>query len=102
MEKGYKDGLNTGITKHCLEGYKLGLQKGSEVGSKVGSYRGFALVAIKHLSEEAERSTLSPKKQKCIKVLGKLLKSTEEFPSTNPHAKISGNFSTVNCLNVMK
>jgi len=89
VQKGYKDGLNTGITKHCKEGYKLGLQKGSEVGSKIGSYRGFALIALKHLNEEDIRSKLSPKKQKCIKVLGKLLKSTEEFPSTNPHASIS-------------
>ena len=92
MQKGYKDGLNTGITKHCNEGYKLGLQKGSEVGSKIGSYRGFALIALKHLNEEAILSKLSPKKQKCIKILGKLLKSTEEFPSTNPHATISGRF----------
>jgi len=89
VQKGYKDGLNTGITKHCNEGYKLGLQKGSEVGSKIGSYRGFALIALKHLNEEAILSKLSPKKQKCIKILGKLLKSTEEFPSTNPHATIS-------------
>ena len=92
MQKGYKDGLNTGITKHCNEGYKLGLQKGSEVGSKIGSYRGFALFALKHLNEEALVSKLSPKKQKCIKVLGKLLKGTEEFPSTNPHATITGKF----------
>ena len=92
VQKGYKDGLNTGITKHCNEGYKLGLQKGSEVGSKIGSYRGFALIALKHLNEEAILSKLSPKKQKCIKILGKLLKSTEEFPSTNPHATISGRF----------
>ena len=95
MQKGYKDGLNTGITKHCNEGYKLGLQKGSEVGSKIGSYRGFALFALKHLNEEAIVSKLSPKKQKCIKVLGKLLKSTEEFPSTNPHATIAGKFCYV-------
>ena len=80
----------TGITKHCHEGYKLGLQKGSEIGCTVGSYRGFALIAIKHLNNESEKYPLSIKKQKCLKVLRKLLKSTEEIPSTNPHATVSG------------
>ena len=92
VKKGYTDGIDAGITKHCQEGYKLGLQKGSEIGSKVGSYRGFALVAIKLLNEEGKQAPLSAKKQKCVKVLGKLLKSTEEIPSTNPHAPISGLF----------
>ena len=99
VKKGYTDGIDAGITKHCQEGYKLGLQKGSEIGSKVGSYRGFALVAIKLLNEEAKQAPLSAKKQKCLKVLGKLLKSTEEIPSTNPHAPISGLFSIFNLLN---
>ena len=91
MKQGYRDGLVTGITKHCHEGYKLGLQKGSEIGCKLGLYRGFALIAIKHLNREAETSPLSTKKQKCVKVLRKLLKSTEEIPSNNPHTTVSGN-----------
>ena len=82
--QGYSDGLISGSIKHCQEGYKLGLQKGFEIGSEVGNYRGFAIVSLKQISTQGPITKLSSKQQRCIKVLEKLLKSTEEFPSTNP------------------
>ena len=90
VKQGYNDGLSSGLAKQCQEGFKLGLQKGSEIGSEVGYYRGFALVSLKHLKLEGSKSPLSTKQKKCVKVLEKLLTSTEEFPSTNPRHTTSG------------
>ena len=62
----------------------LGIQKGFEIGSEVGQYRGFALVWLQYLTSKGTKSPLSTKQEKCIKVLEKLLKSTEEILPTNP------------------
>lgn len=85
VKQGYNDGLVSGVIKQCQEGHKLGLQKGCEIGSEVGYYRGFSLVSLKYLKKKESKSPLSAKQQKCIKVLDKLLKLTEDIPSTNPH-----------------
>lgn len=85
--QGYSDGLITGHAKQCREGHVLGLKKGFELGSEIGEYRGFALVSLKYLTTEDRANELSPKQKKCVKVLEKIIKSTEEVPSTNIHPK---------------
>ena len=92
VKQGYNDGLISGVIKQCQEGHKLGLQKGYEIGSEVGYYRGFSLVSLKYLNSQESKSRLSAKQKKCIKVLDKLLKLTEEIPSTNPHPKGTGKY----------
>lgn len=83
--QGYSDGLITGYAKQCREGHVLGLKKGFELGSEIGEYRGFALVSLKYLTTEDRANELTPKQKKCVKVLEKIIKSTEEVPSTNLH-----------------
>ena len=83
--QGYSDGLITGHAKQCREGHVLGLKKGFELGSEIGEYRGFALVSLKYLTTEDRANELTPKQKKCVKVLEKVIKSTEEVPSTNLH-----------------
>ena len=83
--QGYSDGLITGYVKQCREGHVLGLKKGFELGSEIGEYRGFALVSLKYLTTEDRANELTPKQKKCVKVLEKIIKSTEEVPSTNLH-----------------
>jgi len=83
--QGYSDGLITGHAKQCREGHVLGLKKGFELGSEIGEYRGFALVSLKYLTTEDRANELTPKQKKCVKVLEKIIKSTEEVPSTNLH-----------------
>lgn len=85
--QGYSDGLITGHAKQCREGHVLGIKKGFELGSEIGEYRGFALVSLKYLTTEDRANELSPKQKKCVKVLEKIIKSTEEVPSTNIHPK---------------
>lgn len=86
-QRGFIDGRISGLIKQGQEGYSLGTQKGFEIGSEVGQCRGFALVWLQHLKNletTASDSSSNHKYGRCIKVLQKLLKSTDEVPSTNP------------------
>lgn len=85
VKQGYNDGLVSGVIKQCQEGHKLGIEKGFEIGSEVGYYRGFSLASLKYLNSKEPKSRLSAKQLKAIKVLEKLLKLSEEIPTTNPH-----------------
>lgn len=86
VERGYSDGHISGLIKQSQEGYMLGIQKGFEIGSEVGQYRGFSLTWLEYLKSKSAKSPLSTKEQKSVKVLEKLLKTTEEISSSNPHA----------------
>ena len=90
-QRGFIDGRISGLIKQVQDGYSLGTQKGFEIGSEVGQCRGFALVWLQHLKnleKTASDSSSNHKYARCIKVLQKLLKSTDEVPLTNPRADI--------------
>ena len=74
----------------------LGIQKGFEIGSEVGQYRGFSLTWLEYLKSKSAKSPLSTKEQKSVKVLEKLLKTTEEISSSNPHAPSTEGKKSIN------
>jgi len=95
--KGFKVGLRASAQKQVVEGFSLGAQKGFEIGSEVGIYQGFAETWTKVLRAKAR---LSPKQERALKVLDKILEI--EVPLENPKVDADDEEAVDQVLMVMR
>ena len=86
-QQGYREGEKELAKKEALEGFELGVKKGQEIGSEIGFYHGFARFWIRANNrpkkEDEEEGQKKKSVLKAVKVLEKLEKSCDEFPSEN-------------------
>ena len=87
-EQGYDQGEQERNKKNKREGFLLGLKKGAELGTEIGSIQRFAHLWLGRLRNKDEED-LAKTDAKAMKILEKLESDCDKFPSdnikTDPH-----------------
>ncbi|BFZ25311.1 hypothetical protein BsWGS_28350 [Bradybaena similaris] len=95
----YTEGINEGKTKLFIEGYAMGAQKGTEIGSEVGFYKCYAL-EISHLIQAKDSTPRVGKVCQAIVKLAKTFESVEAIDEalTDNLNNIRGKFKQLTSL----